>query len=238
MTTLAADSGTPLFPVSVLTTAYFPPVEYFFAIARSGRVLIEQHEHYQKQSWRSRCRILSAGGPEDLSIPIVKEERRSRPVRDIRIDYGEPWLQHHLRAFEAAYHSSAFFDYYADDLFPVLLRKPEFLFDLNMALLEKLLDLLDLHVPVSLTESFVKDTEGVMPGSTGHLFDFRARIQPKYKGESLLAEYGREQAYYQVFVNQDPGACLSRLDRESRFIPNLTILDLLSAEGPDACRFL
>lgn len=228
MTTLAADSGTPLFPVSVLTTAYFPPVEYFFAIARSGRVLIEQHEHYQKQSWRSRCRILSAGGPEDLSIPIVKEERRSRPVRDIRIDYGEPWLQHHLRAFEAAYHSSAFFDYYADDLFPVLLRKPEFLFDLNMALLEKLLDLLDLHVPVSLTESYVRDPEN----------DFRTRIQPKYKGESLLAEYGWEQAYYQVFVNQDPGACLSRLDRESRFIPNLTILDLLSAEGPDACRFL
>lgn len=228
MTTLAADSAMPLFPVSVLTTAYFPPVEYFFAIARSGRVLIEQHEHYQKQSWRSRCRILSAGGPEDLSIPIVKEERRSRPVRDIRIDYGEPWLQHHLRAFEAAYHSSAFFDYYADDLFPVLLRKPEFLFDLNMALLEKLLDLLDLHVPVSLTENYVREPEN----------DFRARIQPKYKGESLLAEYGREQAYYQVFVNQDPGVCHSRLERESRFIPNLSILDLLSAEGPDACRFL
>lgn len=226
MTTLAADSGTPLFPVSVLTTAYFPPVEYFFAIARSGRVLIEQHEHYQKQSWRSRCRILSAGGPEDLSIPIVKEERRSRPVRDIRIDYGEPWLQHHLRAFEAAYHSSAFFDYYADDLFPVLLRKPEFLFDLNMALLEKLLDLLDLHVPVSLTESYVRDPEN----------DFRTRIQPKYKGESLLAEYGREQAYYQVFVNRIPGQAGD--DGVSTFIPNLSILDLLSAEGPDACRFL
>ena len=97
-----------------------------------------------------------------------------------------------------------------------------------MALLEKLLDLLDLHVPVSLTESYVRDPEN----------DFRTRIQPKYKGDSLLAEYGREQAYYQVFVNQDPGACHSRLERESRFIPNLSILDLLSAEGPDACRFL
>ena len=41
MTTLSADSAMPLFTVSVLTTAYFPPVEYFFAIARSGRVLIE-----------------------------------------------------------------------------------------------------------------------------------------------------------------------------------------------------
>lgn len=223
----------PHFDVSVLTTAYLPPVEYFFVIAQSGRVLIEQHENYQKQSWRSRCRILAAGGPEDLSIPVVKEERRSRPIRDIRIDYSEPWLQHHIRAFDAAYHSSAFYDYYADDLLPILESRPAFLFDLNMSLLEKLLELLDLQTPVSLTSAYV--SEDLKPGLTGHFFDGRARIQPKYKGKSLLAEYGCEQAYYQVFVNQMPGQ--AGLDAQG-FIPNLSILDLLSAEGPDAGRFL
>ena len=76
----------------------------------------------------------------------------------------------------------------------------------------------------------------VMPGLTGHLdasrrsiFDGRERIQPKYKGESLLAEYDCEQAYYQVFVNLEPGA---------GFIPDLSVIDLLSAEGPRACEFL
>ena len=222
-------TAAPHFEAAILTTAYLPPVEYFFAIAHSGRVVVEQHEHYQKQSWRSRCRILSAGGPEDLSIPVVKEARRSRPIRDIRIDYSEPWLQHHVRALAGAYASSAYYDYYADDLLPILESKPAFLFDLNMALLEKLLDLLDLHTPLSLTSAFV--TNDVIPGPTGNLFDGRSRIQPKYKGESLLAEYGREQAYYQVFVNRDPS------DRAS-FIPNLSVIDLLSAEGPDAGRYL
>ena len=141
-------------------------------------------------------------------------------MRDIRIDYGEPWLQHHIRAFAAAYNHSAFYDYYADDLIPLLERKPVFLFDLNQSLLEKLMSLLDLSVPVTFTETFVKEYP---------FFDGRERIQPKYKGESLLAEYGSEQAYYQVFVNRAPGA---------GFIPNLSILDLLSAEGPDAGRFL
>lgn len=213
-------TGCPHFDASVLTTAYLPPVEYFYAIVHSDRVLIEVHEAYQKQSWRNRCRILATGGPEDLSIPVVKEERLSRPVRDIRIDYGEPWLQHHIRAFAAAYNHSAFYDYYADDLIPLLERKPVFLFDLNQSLLEKLMSLLDLSVPVTFTETFVKEYP---------FFDGRERIQPKYKGESLLAEYGSEQAYYQVFVNRAPGA---------GFIPNLSILDLLSAEGPDAGRFL
>ena len=219
----------PHFSACLLTTAYLPPVEYFFAIAHSDRLLIEQHENYQKQSWRSRCRILSAGGPEDLSIPVVKEERRSRPIRDIRIDYGEPWLQHHIRAFSAAYNASAYYDYYADDLIPILEAKPAFLFDLNLALLEKLLALLDLSVPVSLTDAFVSET-------ADSIFDGRARIQPKYKGESLLAEYGREQAYYQVFVNRIPGQAGD--DGASTFIPNLSILDLLSAEGPDAGKYL
>ena len=217
----------PHFLRSVLSTAYFPPVEYFYAIAHSDRVCIEQHENYQKQSWRSRCRILSAGGPEDLSVPIVKEERRSRPIRDIRIDYGEPWLQQHVRAFSAAYNASAFYDYYADDLIPVLEKKPVFLFDLNQALLEKLLSLLGLTTPVVLTDAYEKDLTAQRQEAA--VFDGRARIQPKYKGESLLAEYGREQAYYQVFVNRAPGV---------GFIPNLSILDLLSAEGPDAGAFL
>ena len=249
-----------LFDTAVLTTAYFPPVEYFFAIANSGQVLIEQHEAYQKQSWRNRCRILSAAGPEDLSIPVVKEERLSRPIRDIRIDYGEPWLQHHIRALSAAYNHSAFYDYYADDLLPILESKPAFLFDLNMALLEKLLVLLALDVPVSLTESYVKDYAGISlrrnqnprgcralatrnadcstrPAlDSGVILDGRSRIQPKYKGESLLAEYDCQQAYYQVFVNQIPGQ--ARNDGTSSFIPNLSILDLLSAEGPDAADFL
>ena len=195
----------PHFSACLLTTAYLPPVDYFFAIAHSDRLLLEQHENYQKQSWRSR------------------------PIRDIRIDYGEPWLQHHIRAFSAAYNASAYYDYYADDLLPILEKKPAFLFDLNLALLEKLLVLLDLSVPVALTERYE-------PGLPGDVLDGRARIQPKYKGESLLAEYGREQAYYQVFVNRIPGQAGD--DGASTFIPNLSILDLLSAEGPDAGKYL
>ncbi|MBR6211926.1 MAG: WbqC family protein [Bacteroidales bacterium] len=212
----------PHFGGALLTTAYMPPVEYFFAIAHSGKVLIEQHESYQKQSWRNRCRIFATAGPEDLSIPVVKEERHSRPIRDIRIDYSEPWLQHHIRAFAAAYRSSAFYDYYADDLIPILESRPVFLFDLNMVLLEKLLALLGIGTQVALTEGFAAS-----PGPD--FFDGRQRIQPKYKGESLLAEYGREQAYYQVFVNREPGPL---------FVPNLSVIDLLSAEGPDSGRWL
>lgn len=208
-----------LFEKTILTTAYFPPVEYFFAIAQGGKVFVEQHEQYQKQSYRNRCCIFSTGGPEALTIPVIKEGNYSRPIRDIRIDYSEPWLQHHIRALDSAYNSSAFYEYYADDLLSILRKKPSFLFDLNMELLGTLLTLVGLKADITCTDSFEKEYEG-------NVLDARFRIQPKYRGESLLCEYKKEKTYFQVFSNKHP------------FVPNLSIIDLLSAEGPGSIDYI
>lgn len=206
-----------MFDRVLLTTAYFPPVEYFFAIANSGKVLIEQNEMYQKQSYRSRCNIYTTSGADSLNIPILRDGTHKVPIRDIKIDYTKSWLQQHERAIVSAYKSSPFFDYYRDDLFPILERKETFLFDLNQKLLTKLIELVGLKVDMSFTESY----EAAPCGE-----DFRLRIQPKYRGETLLKEYKKEKTYYQVFSNK------------LGFIPNLSILDLLSNEGPNAISFL
>ena len=143
--------------VCILTTAYLPPVDYFRAIASSSRVLIEGCESYQKQSWRNRCRIYSTGGPENLTIPVEHGNIRTSTIRDIRIDWSDPWLMRHKRALEAAYNSSAFFEYYRDDLFTVLDRRDTFLFDLNMRLLELLLEMTGLKVDISVTEDYLPE---------------------------------------------------------------------------------
>lgn len=206
-----------MFDQVVLATAYFPPVEYFFAIANSKKVLIEGNEIYQKQSYRSRCNIYTTTGADSLNIPILRNGTHKVPIRDIKIDYSKGWLQQHQRAIVSAYKSSPFFDYYQDDLFPILDRKETFLFDLNQKLLTKLIELVGIKVDISFTESYEVTPQGE---------DFRSRIQPKYRGESLLQEYKKEKTYYQVFSNK------------LGFIPNLSILDLLSNEGPNSISYL
>lgn len=204
--------------VCILTTAYLPPVDYFRAIALSGKALIEGCESYQKQSWRNRCRIFSTGGPENLVIPVEHGNIRTSTIRDIRIDWSEPWLQRHKRALEAAYNSSAFFDYYRDDLFAVMDRRDTFLFDLNMRLLELLLEMAGMRADISVTTDFVPEyPEG----------DLRGIIQPKYKGPSFCELYEKEEkTWFQVFST----------GRE--FIPHLSVIDLLCSEGPDAISYL
>ena len=64
-----------IFGTSLLSTAYFPPIEYFVAMANSARVQIESGEMYQKQSYRTRCHIYSANGLLALTVPV----RRNTP---------------------------------------------------------------------------------------------------------------------------------------------------------------
>lgn len=216
------------FPHTLLATAYFPPVSWFFALAQSDRVEVEACESYQKQSYRNRCRIYSAAGPEALVVPVVHAKGEKIPIRDVRIDYSEPWVRLHERAMTAAYNHSAFFEYYRDDLFHILEGQETFLFDLNWKLTEKLIELCGLRVQPSPTVSFLPPMPmpavGVLPEAS--VTDLRALIQPKYRGESLLHRYGRETPYFQLF----PAG--------GSFIPDLSVLDLLCAEGPNAISFL
>ena len=217
-----------LFPHTLLTTAYFPPVSWFFALAQSERAEIEACESYQKQSYRNRCLIYSAAGPEALVVPVVHARGAKIPIRDVRIDYSEPWVRLHERAMTAAYNHSAFFEYYRDDLFRIREGREAFLFDLNWKLTEKLIGMCGLRTTPTPTADFLPPVpvpdSGPLPSAP--VTDLRTLIQPKYRGEALLPRYDRAVPYFQLF----PAG--------SSFIADLSVLDLLCAAGPNAISFL
>ena len=99
-------------------------------------IYIEACENYQKQSYRNRCRFYGADGVQTLSFPIVHEGGTHKlPISEIKVDYSTPWLLQHQRAIISAYRTSAYFEYYMDELFAIMDSRPERLFDLNMKLI-------------------------------------------------------------------------------------------------------
>ncbi|HIZ85077.1 MAG TPA: WbqC family protein [Candidatus Coprenecus stercoravium] len=200
---------------ALVSTAYFPPVEYFMAAAGTGKLLIEDGESYVKQSYRNRCRIYACDGSMSLTVPVSLSGGRS--IRSAKIDYSKPWLQQHERALISAYRTSAFFEYYQDDIFSILDSRPESLLELNTKLTIRLLGLLGLKCTVELTGQYVKEYgHGVM--------DLRDAIHPKKTVPDMFRD--RFKPYYQVFSDK------------YGFIPGLSVLDLLFNEGPNALTFL
>ncbi len=199
----------------LLTTAYFPPIEYFALLAKYSVVYMEACENYQKQSWRNRCRILTANGPESLNVPVVHENGTfSLPIKEIRVEYTTPWVLRTERAIESAYSSSPFFIYYKDALFSILDSHPATLWELN----RRIIDFFCSKIGIS---PDIRETTDYSPAEE----DYREVIHPK-RENTVMRDLGMERPYWQVFRDK------------YGFVPGLSIMDLLFNEGPESICWL
>jgi hypothetical protein len=195
---------------SLIEAHYLPSIAYFSALQSSTEIVVEKHEHYVKQTYRNRCYINAAHGREALIIPLTSKHGKVL-ITDVRIDYGQKWLNNHWRTIRSAYGNAAFYEYYADDLEKVLFQKYEYLYDLNYNLLSMCLKWLRWQVP--LKESLSYEKVLVSP-----VQDLRSVVNPK-KAEHLSRFY-KPEPYHQVFG--------------SAFAENLSLIDLIFCAGPKA----
>ncbi|MDB5258216.1 MAG: WbqC-like family protein [Chitinophagaceae bacterium] len=192
---------------------YFPCVHFFSLLNQHDTIVIEAHETFQKQSYRSRTQILSAQKVENLLIPVLSANSHLY-IRDIRIDHSQKWRIIHQRAIRSAYGKSPFFEYYSEDILALYDKPVPFLFDFNLEVLTLCLKLLKWKKEITLSS----DYQIIEPTKTTDLVDFRGVIHPK---KQLQTDF---KPYQQVFGRQ--------------FEPNLSIIDLLFCEGNNCNPYL
>lgn len=202
----------------VFASAYWPNLHYFCYLLHADKVLIEQYDHYSKQSYRNRCEILSANGKLDLSIPVKKTSKKEF-TKDIQISYTENWQAKHWRALTSAYKNSPYFEFFEDEIKIFYTTQFDFLLNYNYKQLQTVFKLLKLKKEVGLTNSFEKDRL--------EYTDLRETIHPKinFQNDSQVKQV-LEKPYYQTFQEKFP------------FQANLSILDLLFNEGLGSLEYL
>ncbi len=199
----------------LFSTAYFPPIQYFVYFIEAGDIIIERYENYIKQTYRNRCKIYSPNGIQILSVPVERGSFHKVNISLLKIDYSRPWQENHLRALKTAYNSSAFYEFYIDEIRDIIMSKHEFLFDLNMEILQNMLSIIGLDNNIITTGSYKSIWEDYM--------DHRNTIHPKKDKQDFSNNIPE---YFQVF------------SVKSGFIPNLSILDLIFNMGPESYSYL
>lgn len=124
---------------AVFATAYFPSVEYMMLIQQNPAFMIDDRDVWKRQTLRNRTYILSPNGVQMLSVPVEAKVNPTTLTKDIKISYQQPWVRVHKGALESAYNTTAFFEYFKDDIWAVFDKKPTFLLELNELILSIML---------------------------------------------------------------------------------------------------
>ena len=191
---------------------YLGNLAFYNLLTKYDQILIERHEFFEKASFRNRCEITGPNGKLVLSIPVVGGKHKKKYYKETEIAYDHTWLKDHWNSFSAAYRRSPYFEYYEDQFEAIFKTEPSFLFDLNWDLFQLTLKLLKLDKEIVLTDSFEKEYPEDVE-------DARSRFLPRKHQEIDIK-------YLQVFEDR------------TGFINNLSIVDLLFNEGPNASTLL
>ena len=206
-----------------MSTAYLPPIEYVAILINNTNVIIEIEESYPKQTFRNRCKILSANGIINLSIPVKKPYGNNTKTKDIRIINSNQWFTNHWRAISSAYSNSPFFIYYKDEFQKFYIGNYDSLLDFNTELTNNILSLAGINCKIQYSDSFTLPN-AFTEFSNMHnqqTTDFRYSITPKKEIEGKSFK-----EYTQVFSTK------------FSFKPNLSIIDLLFNLGPETKDYL
>jgi len=195
---------------TVLPIFYLPPVSWFAEFLKDeNEILLEQHENFPKQTYRSRCNIYGANGKLALILPIHHNGKRA--MKDLELSYAEDWQKLHWKSIKIAYQSSPYFEYYEDKLKQIFSVQPTSLIEFNLNALKIILQILKVEKDFSLTTEFEKKPDAV---------DLRERFSAKKESEYHLPEY------YQTFSDK------------LGFIKDLSILDVVCNIGPESATYI
>ena len=197
--------------MTLLYPTFFPNIASYMMMVQSTNLVFEVQDSYQKQTYRNRCYIYGANGKLGLNIPVHYSQKNRQNTDEIRIDNSSNWQSIHWKAIESAYKTSPFFEFYEDEFTALFNTPKEFLTAFNFECIEVINRCLNLELIVSKSDQFSKSTS-----------DSDYRFLVNARKESII----NNPSYIQVF------------QEKHGFINNLSILDLLFNEGPNALTYL
>jgi hypothetical protein len=201
----------------IIEPQYLPNLRFISKFLLFDQIIFDDTSNFIKQTYRNRTYILAANGPLPLVVP-VKKGRSKTPYGKLQIDSKVKWQKKHWNTIISAYHKSPYFLHYQDIFLQFFENDYDLLFDFNIAIIKEILNILKIEKefsPLSVSDDL----------NMADVTDLRNHIHPKL-ARNQPDEHYKPVEYWQVFGDR------------YEFVPELSILDVLFNEGPEARELL
>ena len=144
----------------------------------------------------------------DKLIVPIKKTNNNTKICNIIVNNDSKWYNHHLKSIYTCYGKAPYFIHYIEKINKILKSHTKYLIDLNFKILEYIFEILRIDVNILFTTQYQQ---------VSYFKDLRNKILKNKIGHNF-------KNYTQLFGEN--------------FQPNLSILDLIMCEGPNAINFL
>lgn len=216
--------------VTIHQPQFMPWLGYLDKVDQADLFLILDTVQFKKNEWQNRNRIRTSQGWQWLTVPVLHQF--GQRIDDVMINPTAIWKVQHLRALEMHYARAPYIDRYLPQLRELYAAPWPKLSDLNKVTVQWLLKAYGILTPVRSASQYVAREE-----PTNRLIDlcravgatqyFAGPGAERYMDKPRFADSGIEletQEFHHPIYGQvyEP------------FEPNLSALDLLFMQGPEA----
>lgn len=216
--------------VTIHQPQFLPWLGYLDKIDQADLFILLDTVQFKKHEWQNRNRIRTAKGWQWLTVPVLQHFRQR--IDEVLINPTAVWKTQHLRALEIHYARAPYRSRYLPQLRELYSASWKTLSDLNKATVHWLLKAYGISTPIHSAADYAARDEPTdrlidlcrAVGATAYLAGpgaehYMNKLRFESSGVRLDIQVFQHPAYRQVY---EP------------FEPNLSALDLLLMQGPDA----
>jgi len=223
--------------VAILQSNYIPWRGYFDLINHVDEFIIYDDMQYTKRDWRNRNIIKTANGLKWLSIPVSVKGKFNQKIKDTQI-VDSSWQINHLKSIQLNYSKSKYFGLIMALIEPLYNNQNYTnLSDCNYTFIKSINNFLNINTKISYSSDFFLEDEknkrlvSLVLQTEGNVYVSGPSAKDYidldlFKKNNILIEWYNYYNYKSY--RQSWGS----------FENNVTIIDLLMNEGPNAINFL
>jgi len=215
---------------------YLPWLGLFHKIWLSETFVYFDTAQYLKKDWMNRNKIKTHNGSVWLNVPILNKGFLKKKTFELRINNTTSWKRKHFKSLSINYKGARYYDYFLNILEKIYLKKWDFLSELNEYILKVFLKELNLKV------NFIKASELNLEGRKSNLvLDMCKKLGAK---KYIFGAQGKNYAMEKDFYNNNIDIYFQNYNHpkysqlHSRFLSNLSIIDLFFNEGPNSLKII
>ena len=224
--------------VAILQPGYLPWLGFFEQVYQADLFILYNDVQYTKQDWRNRNRIKTPHGVQYLTVPVGKVPTHTL-IQEVRLPKDSTWKEKHLRLIRQAYQHAPYFALYFEPIGACIQADYAYLQDLDAALIRLLcgfLGLQDRQFCFSSDITYRKTTDKSL-----NLLNICLSV-----GASALYDGLSARRFLNLTVFRQHGIAVTFQDYVhpvypqlfGRFVPHLSVIDLLFNTGPQSLDYL